>query len=259
MAYYQGLSLDGKWALVFGGTSGLGKSIALGLAESGADVVPVSRRTEQVRKAAEEIRALGRLSLELTADVTSRDSIQSVIDAVLRECGRIDILVNSAGTSKRVPSFELTDEDFERILNVNLLGTWYACQMVGKVMKEQGHGCIINICSLTSFVSAYEAAAYSASKGAVAMLTRCLGTEWIKYDIRVNGIAPGVFETPINRHIISEPQRKASILSRTPMKRFGSLDEIKGAAIFLASDSASFVTGEIICVDGGFMAQGIGA
>jgi NAD(P)-dependent dehydrogenase (short-subunit alcohol dehydrogenase family) len=256
---YKGLSLDGKSALVFGGTSGLGKSIATGLAEAGADVVPVSRRSEEVQKTAKELRSLGRKTLELTADVTRREDIQPVIDRMLQAMGRIDILVNSAGTTKRVPSLELADEDWDRILDINLKGTWYACQMVGKVMKEQMYGRIINIASIGAFLSLHEATAYCASKGAVAMLTRCLGAEWAKYNITVNALAPGVFETALNRNLINEPGRKASILSHTPMKRFGNLEEIKGAAIFLASESAAFVTAELIAVDGGFTAQGIGA
>lgn len=258
MDYYQGLSLAGKRALVFGGTSGIGHSIAVGLAEAGADVVPVSRRFEEVLKAAEEIRGLGRRTLELTADVTCRADIQRVVDRMVSEMGRIDILVNSAGTTKRVPSLELSDDDWNRILDVNLKGTWYACQMVGRVMKEQHYGRIINIASIGAFVGIYEVAAYCCSKSAVAMLTRCLGAEWVKYNIAVNAIAPGYFETPMNRDIINEPGRRAAIMQHSPMKRFGNLEEVKGAAIFLASDSASFVTGEILNVDGGFMAQGVG-
>jgi NAD(P)-dependent dehydrogenase (short-subunit alcohol dehydrogenase family) len=259
MAYYKGLSLEGKRALVFGGTSGLGKSIALGFAEAGADVVPVSRRAEEVQKTAGEIRALGRRTMELTADVTRREEIQRVIDRMRAELGRIDILVNSAGTTKRAPSLEFADEDWNRILNINLNGTWYACQMVGRVMKEQMYGRIINLASIGAFLSLHEVTAYCASKGAVAMMTRCLGAEWVKYNITVNALAPGVFETPLNRNVVHEPGRKASIMAHTPMKRFGNLEEIKGVAIFLASDSASFVTGEVIAVDGGFMAQGIGS
>jgi NAD(P)-dependent dehydrogenase (short-subunit alcohol dehydrogenase family) len=255
---YKGLSLEGKKALVFGGTSGLGKSIALGFAEAGADVAPVSRRAEEVAKAAAEIRACGRRALELTADITERSDIQRVIDAVLKEFGRIDILVNSAGTTRRLPSLDFPDQDWNRIMNVNLNGTWYTCQMVGRVMRDQMYGRIINIASIGSFLGLHEVTAYCASKGAVAMLTRCLGCEWAKYNITVNAIAPGVFETPLNRSVIHEPGRKASILSHTPMKRFGDLKEIRGVAVFLASDSASFVTAEIVGVDGGFMAQGIG-
>ena len=171
---------------------------------------------------------------------------------------RIDILVNSAGMTKRIPSLECTDEDWDRILSVNVKGTWLACQIVGRVMREQQYGRIINIASIGSFKSLHEAATYCASKGAVAMLTTALGAEWTKYNIAVNAIAPGVFETPLNTKLINEPARKRSILSHTPMQRFGTLEEIRGAAVFLASDAARFVTAEIIAVDGGFMAQGIG-
>jgi NAD(P)-dependent dehydrogenase (short-subunit alcohol dehydrogenase family) len=258
MAYYKELSLEGKKALVFGGTSGLGKSIALGFAEAGADVVPVSRRAEEVAKTAAEIRALGRNALEFTADVTRREDIQKVADGMAAAMKRIDILVNSAGTTKRAPSLDFPDDDWNRILGINLTGTWLACQTIGRIMRDQQYGRIINIASIGAFQSLHEAAAYCASKGAVAMLTRCLGAEWAKYNITVNALAPGVFETPLNRSLIHEPGRKASILGHTPMKRFGNLEEIRGAAIFLASDSARFVTSEIISVDGGFLAQGIG-
>jgi NAD(P)-dependent dehydrogenase (short-subunit alcohol dehydrogenase family) len=255
---YAGFNLDGKKALVFGGTSGLGRSIAQGLAQAGADVVPVSRRREEVSKAAAEIRSMGRRTAELTADVSRREDVQHAVDGMLREMGRIDILVNSAGTTKRVSSFDVDDETWDRIVNVNLKGTWLACQVVGRVMRDQRYGRIINIASIASFLSVHEAAPYCASKGAVAMLTRTLGVEWAAYKIAVNAIAPGVFETPLNRTIINEPGRKASILSHTPLDRFGNLGEIQGAAIFLASDAASFVTGQVFCVDGGFTVQGIG-
>jgi NAD(P)-dependent dehydrogenase (short-subunit alcohol dehydrogenase family) len=258
VSYYKGLSLEGKRALVFGGTSGLGKSMAIGFAQAGADVVPVSRRAEEVHKTAEEIRALGRQALETTGDVTRREDVQRVIDYMLKEMGRIDILLNSVGANKRIPSLEVEDKDWDFIIDLNLRGTWHTCQIVGRVMKEQRYGRIINIASIVASVSAHEAAPYAAAKGAVAQITRCLAAEWAKYNITVNAIAPGVFETPLNVNIVNEPGRKASIMSHTPMRRFGNLEEIKGAAIFLASDSASYVTGEVLAVDGGFLAQGIG-
>lgn len=251
------LCLDGKKALVFGGTSGLGKAIAIGLAEAGAQVAPVSRRLEEVRRTAAEIRALGREALEITADVTVRAEVQRAVDTMLGKLGRIDILVNSAGITKRMASLDVPDETWDQIIDVNVNGTWNACQIVGRVMQKQRYGRIVNIASLASFVSVHEATPYCASKGAVAQITRSLAAEWAKYNIAVNAIAPGVFETPLNRNIVNDPSRKRSILSRTPMRRYGNLEEIKGPAIFLASDSASFVSGEILTVDGGFMAQGI--
>jgi len=256
---YDGLNLEGKRALVFGGTSGIGKAISIGLAQAGADVVPVSRRAEEVAKTAQDIRALGRKSLELTADVARREDIRHVVEQMLEQMGRIDILVNSAGTLTKAPSLLVADEDWNRILAVNLNGTWYACQIVGQVMKDQMYGRIINIGSMGSFLSLNELTPYCASKGAVLMLTRCLGAEWVKYNITVNAIAPGTFETPMNRPLIHAPGRKEAIMSRTPIKRFGNLEEIKGAAIFLASESSSYMTGQVLCVDGGFMAQGIGS
>ena len=258
VSYYKGLSLDGKHALVFGGTTGLGKTIAIGFAEAGADVIPVGRRAEEVRKAASDIKAAGRKTFEMTGDVTDRARIQAVIDRMLEEMGRIDILVNSAGITQRVPSFDVEDSLWNRIMETNLKGVWNTCQMVGRVMKGQQYGRIINIASIASFVSAHEVAPYAASKGGVMQITRCLAAEWAKYNITVNAIAPGVFETDLNKEIINQPARKASIFSHTPMKRFGQVEEIKGAAIFLASDSASYVTGAYIPVDGGFLAQGIG-
>jgi NAD(P)-dependent dehydrogenase (short-subunit alcohol dehydrogenase family) len=231
----------------------------LGFAEAGADVVAVSRRAAAVEKTAAEIRARQRRTLQVTADVTSRTELQRVIDLMVAEFARIDILVNSAGTTKRVPSLDMSLEDWNRILNTNLNGTWHACQLVGQVMKEQQYGRIINLASVTSFQGSYEAMAYCASKGAVLMLTRALAVEWAKYHITVNALAPGFFETPLNRAIFQDPVRKASILARTPMRRFGRVEEVQGAAIFLASDSASFVTGEVLSVDGGFLVQAIGA
>ncbi|HET7213734.1 MAG TPA: SDR family NAD(P)-dependent oxidoreductase, partial [Terriglobia bacterium] len=225
MPSYKGLDLEGKRALVFGGTSGLGKAIALGFAEAGADVVAVGRRAEQVQGTVHEIRATGRHTLEMTGDVTDRAQIQKVIDKMLQEMGGIDILANSAGITKRVPSFAVEDNLWNQIMETNLKGVWNTCQLVGRVMRDQHYGRIINIASIASFVSAHEVTPYAASKGGVLQITRCLAAEWAKYNITVNAIAPGVFETDLNREIINRPERKASIFAHTPMKRFGRVEE----------------------------------
>ena len=253
---YSGFSLEGKTAVVMGGTSGLGKSIALGFAESGANVVGTGRRAEEVTKTAAEVRAKGAKSLEVPCDATRRESLQQLIDQVVGEFGAIDILVNSAGRIKKGPSEDFAEEDWNNIINLNVNGLWNACQLVGRVMKERKKGKIINIASLASFVAMNQVTAYCASKGAVAQITRALGSEWAQYNINVNAIAPGIFETPLNTKLINQPERKQKILSRTPMGRFGSVEEIQGAAIFLASESSNFVTGEVLAVDGGFLAVG---
>lgn len=252
------LDLQGKSALIFGGTSGIGKTLALAMADAGADVIPVSRRQSEVERTAAEIAAMGRRTLVRAADVRARDQVQGVIDAVVAAVGRIDVLVNCAGISARLPSLDVPPEKWSEILDINLTGSWNTCQLIGGVMKAQGGGQIINIASLGSFVALHEVTPYCVSKAGVAMLTKCLAAEWAPFNIRVNAIAPGVFETPLNRHLIHEPGRKASILGHTPMKRFGRLEELVGAALYLASDLSSFTTGEIMCVDGGFLAQGIG-
>jgi NAD(P)-dependent dehydrogenase (short-subunit alcohol dehydrogenase family) len=258
MTKTNSFNLEAKRALIIGGTSGIGKTIAMAFAGAGADVAAVSRTEEEVQKTAAEVRALGRKSLVSTVDVTNREQVQRVVAETVTAFGGIDILVNCAGTSTRTPSLEFPQQRWDEILDINVNGTWYACQIAGQVMKEQGGGKIINIGSLSSFVALYEVTPYCVSKAGVAMMTKCLAVEWAKYNINVNAIAPGVFETPLNTGLINERSRRASILSRTPMKRFGRLDELAGAALYLASDLSSFVTGEILCVDGGFLAQGIG-
>jgi len=254
---YPPLDLDGKVAVVIGGTSGIGRAIAHGLAQAGADVIPTSRRAEQVETAAREIEALGRRTLRLTSDVSDRSSLQSVLTETVRAFEKVDILVNSAGRTKRAPTIDFLDEDWNAIMDTNLTGTLRACQIFGRHMIERQYGRIINIASLSSFVALYEVAAYSASKAAVASLTKSLAVEWASYGVCINAIAPGVFRTALNQKLLDESERGREFLLRTPMKRFGKVEELAGAAIFLASDAASFVTGEILTVDGGFLASGV--
>ena len=256
MSYSQ-LELNGKVAVVVGGTSGIGRAIAHGFAQAGADVVPTSRRLEQVESTAREIEELGRRSLRLTSDVSDRASLERVLSETVKACGKVDILVNSAGRTKRAPTIDFLEEDWNDIIDTNLTGTLRACQVFGRHMLERESGSIINIASLSTFVALYEVAAYSASKAAVGSLTKSLAIEWSSRGVRVNAIAPGVFRTALNTKLLDETERGREFLVRTPMKRFGNVEELAGAAIFLASDAASFVSGEIITVDGGFLASGV--
>jgi NAD(P)-dependent dehydrogenase (short-subunit alcohol dehydrogenase family) len=254
---YKPLELTGRVAVVIGGTSGIGRAIAHGLAEAGADVVPTSRRLEQVEAAAAEIEERGRRSLRVASDVSDRASLQRVLDLCLKTFGKVDILVNSAGRTKRAPTLDFAEEDWDAILETNLTGTLRACQIFGRQMIERGYGRIINIASLSTFVALFEVAAYSASKAAVASLTKSLAVEWATHGVNVNAIAPGVFRTALNHKLLDETERGKEFLLRTPMKRFGQVEELAGAAVFLASDAASFVTGEVLVVDGGFLASGV--
>jgi NAD(P)-dependent dehydrogenase (short-subunit alcohol dehydrogenase family) len=250
-------SLEGKIAVVTGGTSGIGRAMAIGLAEAGADVIATGRRQQQVEEAATEIEARGRKSLRQAADVGDRASLEKLLAATLEKFGKVDILVNCAGIIKRTPTLDLGEEEWSNILNTNLTGTLRACQIFGRHMIERGYGRIVNIASLNSFVALTEVAAYAASKAGVASLTRSLAVEWSKKGVTVNAIAPGVFRTDINAKLLDSTSRGQELLMRTPMGRFGKTEELIGAAIYLSSDSASFVTGEVLVVDGGFLASGV--
>lgn len=254
---YPSLELASKTAVVIGGTSGIGLTLAKGLAQAGADVVPTGRRQKLVEGVVCEIMKMGRKSLAMTCDVADRSSIEELCMGVLREFGKVDILVNSAGITQRSPVLDFPESDWNRIININLNGTLRSCQVFGRRMIESQYGRIINIASLSSEVAFYEVAAYSASKAAVASLTKSLATEWARYGVCVNALVPGVFRTDLNSALLSGTARGEECLIRTPMKRFGQAEELVGAAVFLASEAASFVTGHLLVVDGGFRASGM--
>jgi NAD(P)-dependent dehydrogenase (short-subunit alcohol dehydrogenase family) len=253
----QLLSLGGKVAVVTGGTSGIGRAMSLGLAEAGADVVATARRQQQVDDTASEIEARGRKTLRLVSDVCDRGSLENLLAVALETFGKVDILINCAGRIKRTPTLTMPEQEWTEILDTNLTGTLRACQVFGKHMLERGYGRIVNIASLNSFVALSEVAAYAASKAGVVSLTRSLAVEWSKRGVTVNAIAPGVFRTDLNATLLDSTPRGQELLMRTPMGRFGKTEELVGAAIYLSSEAASFVTGQTLVVDGGFLASGV--
>lgn len=253
----QLFSLKGKVAVVLGGTSGIGQAIARGYAKAGAAVVASSRDIAKVDAIAREFELSGTPTLRLASDVQDRASLERLCRETVRHFGKVDVLVVTSGALHKAPTADLAEEDWLRIIDINLNGSFRANQIFGRQMLAQKSGSIINTASLTSFVSFNEVTAYAASKAGVTMLTKQLACEWAPHGVRVNAIAPGVFRTPLNAHVIDLPERKAAISARTPMGRVGNVDELVGIAIYLASDASSFTTGQIIAVDGGFLAKGV--
>jgi NAD(P)-dependent dehydrogenase (short-subunit alcohol dehydrogenase family) len=247
-------SLADRVAVVTGGSRGLGRGIALALAAGGAHVVPVARTQADVEAVADEVRALGRRALPVTADVTQEASVQALVQRVVDEWGRIDLLVNSAGIVSLKPTVEFPVEEWQRILDVNLRGTFICCKEVGKVMLAQGGGKIINMSSVRGYQGRANDPAYPASKGAVNLLTKSLAIEWAKQGINVNAIAPTFIRTDLNAFLLDDPPTRDWVLSRIPMGRVGQIWDLFGLAVFLASPASDFITGQTIYLDGGWTA-----
>jgi NAD(P)-dependent dehydrogenase (short-subunit alcohol dehydrogenase family) len=248
--------LTGRTAVVVGGTTGIGRALALGLADAGADVVATGRRANIVDEVASAIESKGRRTLRVASDVGDSASLQRLRDACVDLFGHVDIVVAAAGVTRRVATLEMTDADWSQILETNLTGMLRTYRTFAPGMIARRRGRLIGIGSLASFVGLMEVAAYTASKAGVAGLTRALAVEWAAHGVTVNAIAPGVFETDLNREILKGP-RGQEFLMRTPMRRFGRTEELVGAAVYLASDAASFVTGQLLVVDGGLLASAV--
>ena len=250
-------NLEGKTVVVVGGTSGIGRALSIGLAEAGADVVASSKTEAKVRETANLIEQLGRKTLRVTSDVGDRTSLERLRDAAVSAFGKVDVLVNCAGTTQKAPTLNFPEAAWEQILDINLTGTLRGCQVFGEHMLQRKSGRIINIASLSTYLGLFEVAAYGASKAGVGSLTRTLAVEWSRHGVLVNAILPGVFRTPLNSDLLDNTNRGREFLMRTPMGRFGEARELAGAAVYLASDAASFVTGSILVVDGGILASGV--
>jgi len=251
----QQFDLSGKVALVTGASRGIGAGLALALADAGADMALVARTRADLEVTADRVREIGRRALALPADVSAPVEIRRMVDRVAEEYGRIDVLINAAGTQARGPILEITEEDWDRVNSVNLKAVFFCSQAVAHRMVRQGKGKIINIASLTSSIGIANVGPYAATKGGVLALTRVMAVEWAPYGINVNAIGPGYFPTALSRGVFEDPAGHQWVISRTPMGRWGEIRDLMGAAVFLASEASDFITGELINVDGGWLAS----
>lgn len=246
-------SLEGKVALITGASRGIGKATALGFAHAGADVAIASRKLPELEKVAEGIRILGRKSMAISAHIGKMDEIKNLVSQVKTEFGRIDILVNNAGTNPTLDAaIDIEERAWDSVMNLNLKGLFFLSQAVARIMRDQGSGKIINVASIEG-ISPGILPAYSISKAGVIMATKVMAHEWAKYNIRVNAVAPGLTKTKFSEALYTNPHILQKVQSKTPMGRMGEPEEIVGAIIYLASDASSFVTGQVIAIDGGFI------
>ncbi|MDX9822644.1 MAG: glucose 1-dehydrogenase [Syntrophales bacterium] len=245
--------LTGKVAIVTGASRGLGQGIAIGLAEAGADIALVARTKAALEQTAAAIQKVGRKALVVPVDLKGAAEADRVVQETLKGLGRVDILLNVAGTQVRKPFFEMTEQDYEYLMSVNLKALFFISQAASKEMAKQSKGKIINITSLTSFIGISNISLYTASKGAVASLTRQFAVELAKHNIQCNAIGPGYFRTELTEALFQDPEKAKWVLSKIPMGRTGVPEDLVGAAVFLASAASDYITGQIVNVDGGWL------
>jgi 2-deoxy-D-gluconate 3-dehydrogenase len=251
----QLFNLQDKVAVVTGGNRGLGRCMALALADAGANVVIVGRNEEKNRQVVEEIQQRGRKARSFSTDLSDISAITGLVDEVVQQFGKLDILVNNAGVSHTQSAFEVSEESWDKVMDLNVKALFFCCQAAGRVMKTQGYGKIINLASVAGAVGDVGICAYTASKAAVINLTRSLALEWARYGIHVNAIGPAYIVTDINRQELGNAKVRDKIVGKTPLRRLGEPNELSGAVILLASDASSFMTGQTVYVDGGWLAQ----
>jgi 2-deoxy-D-gluconate 3-dehydrogenase len=251
---FPSFRLTDRVAVVVGAGRGIGRTLALGLADAGADVVVSSRTLGELESLAAEIRTMGRRALVVTADVTKVSDVQALADATLAEFGRVDILVNNAGMNINEPVLDVTEEHWDRILDTNLKGLFFCCQVFGRVMVEKRKGKIVNVGSTFGLVGYEQRSAYAASKGGVTQLTKVLAIEWAPHNVHVNAIAPTATHTPMNAALFADPKWRAEVLRRIPMGRYCEPEDLVGAVVFLSGDASDLVTGITLPVDGGWTA-----
>lgn len=254
--YLPSFQLINKIALVTGAGRGIGRALAIGLAEAGADVALFARTASDIEEVAHEIRALGRKAYPFTVDVTNREQIEEAVQQIIEQTGRLDILVNNAGMNIRSQALAVTDEEWDTIMQTNLKSAFLCSQIVGRHMQQKEYGRIINIASVAGQVALRTGVVYAATKAAMIQMTKVLALEWGKYGINVNSIGPWYFKTPLTEKILANPDYLAEIIARTPLGRVGELEELVGPTVFFASDAANYVTGQTLFVDGGMTIYG---